>query len=80
MVSYFSVGVRAVLHSVKDLIEALLDPSRQARLNGLTGMVSAESGIHGYRDIFPLHSQYLALSACTRSAICFDSGFIVMRI
>lgn len=41
MVDYFSVGVRAILHSVKDLTEALLDPSRHAHLNGLTGMVSA---------------------------------------
>lgn len=40
MVEYFSVGVRAALHSVKDLIGALLDPSRHAHLNGLTGMVS----------------------------------------
>lgn len=40
MVEYFSVAVRAVLHSVKDLIDALLDPSRHAHVNGLTGMVS----------------------------------------
>ncbi|CBJ29519.1 conserved unknown protein [Ectocarpus siliculosus] len=39
MVAYFSAGVRAVLHSLKDLIGALLDPSRHARLNGLTGTV-----------------------------------------
>lgn len=39
MVEYFSVAVRAVLHSVKDLIDALLDPSRHAHVNGLTGMV-----------------------------------------
>eukprot|EP00752_Nemacystus_decipiens_P010037 g8950.t1 len=39
MVDYFSIGVRAILHSVKDLIEALLDPSRHAHLNGVTGMV-----------------------------------------
>eukprot|EP00903_Cladosiphon_okamuranus_P019922 g18309.t1 len=39
MVDFFSVGVRAILHSMKDLIEALMDPSRHAHLNGLTGMV-----------------------------------------
>lgn len=52
MVDYFSVGVRAILHSVKDLIEALLDPSRHAYLNGLTGMVRTESRIHAYGEVF----------------------------
>lgn len=53
MTAYFSVGVRTILHSVKDLIEALLDPSRHAHLNGLTGMVRAlrESRIHLYGDL-----------------------------
>lgn len=40
MVAYFSAGVRAVLHTFKDVVEALLDPSRHAHLNSLTGMVS----------------------------------------
>lgn len=39
MVTYFSAGVRAVLHSLKDLIVAFVDPSRHAHLNGLTGTV-----------------------------------------
>lgn len=39
MVAYFSAGVRAVLHSLKDLVGALLDPSRHTHLNGLTGTV-----------------------------------------
>lgn len=40
MAAYFSAGVRAVLHTFKDVVEALLDPSRHAHLNSLTGMVS----------------------------------------
>ncbi|CAM9244946.1 unnamed protein product [Scytosiphon promiscuus] len=39
MVAYFSAGVRAVLHALKDLVDALLDSSRHAHLNGLTGIV-----------------------------------------
>ncbi|CAM9411174.1 unnamed protein product [Hapterophycus canaliculatus] len=39
MVAYFSAGVRAILHALKDLVDALLDPSRHAHLNGLTGIV-----------------------------------------
>lgn len=47
MVSYFSAGVRAVLHALKDLVDALLDPSRHAHLNGLTGIVSITEGASG---------------------------------
>lgn len=39
MVAYYSAGVRAVLHSLKDLIDAVLEPARHAHLNGLTGTV-----------------------------------------
>lgn len=60
MVDYFSVGVRAILHSVKDLIEALLNPSQHARLNGLTGMVSAESRIlYAYGELSPASMYYV---------------------
>lgn len=41
MVGFFSAGVRAVLHSLKDLVDALLDPIRHKQLNSLTGTVSA---------------------------------------
>lgn len=40
MVMYFSAGIRAVLHSLKDLVQALLDPSRHSQVNTLTGVVS----------------------------------------
>lgn len=41
MVGFFSASVRGVLHSLKNLIEALLNPSKHGQLNSLTGMVSA---------------------------------------
>lgn len=40
MVHFCSASVRAVLHSLKDLVEALLDPLKHAQVNSLTGVVS----------------------------------------
>lgn len=40
MLMYFSAGTRAVLNSVKDVVDALLDVSRHKYLNSLTGVVS----------------------------------------
>lgn len=75
MVEYFSVAVRAVLHSVKDLIDALLDPSRHAHVNGLTGMVS---DIRHDNDILDrridMHSCGMSLPRmCSQWLLLFDA-------
>lgn len=82
MTAYFSIAVRAVLHSLKDLIEALLDPSRHAHLNGLTGMVSTESKIHVSRCFFD-PNLILRIFVCRVSlpmVVLFHSRVVVVRI
>lgn len=41
MLKYCATSVRAVLNSVKDLVEALLDTARHPQVNSITGTVSA---------------------------------------
>ena len=53
MVKYCAAAVRAVLHSLKDLANALLDTSKRSQVNSLTGMVSAAARVAW--EVLPLN-------------------------